>query len=157
MKVEIQKIQFERAPEFAAMLALVMRPEDLAECQLAGYETGFDAVLSGIQGSTDSWAVWFGGQLGCVIGVDAHFDGYPGALIWALTGRVVDRAPVAFVRTSKAIVASLLDHHRFLWNLVDPAYTKALRWLELLGFTLGEQIPFPGTGAPFVLVTIGGA
>lgn len=146
-------------PEHAEQLAAVMRAEDLAECQAAGYATGLEALRAGIEGSTEAWAVYFGGELGAVLGVDAEYGTpeQPGALIWALTGKVVDRARLAFVHASRELVAWLLERHRFLFNLVDPRYVKALRWLELLGFKQGHVVPYPGTGAPFVLVTLGGA
>lgn len=143
--------------EHAAELAAVMRPEDLAECQAAGYATGLEALAAGIEGSTASWAVYFGGELGCVLGVDAEYSTpeKPGALIWALTGKVVERAPIAFVRTSKHLVTELLEKHRVLFNLVDVRYQRALRWLEALGFRQAGLRGHPATGLPFMLVMLG--
>mgnify|MGYP000219805460 CR=1 FL=1 len=50
---------------------------------------------------------------------------------------VVDKAPVAFWRVSKQVVAQLRRTFGELYCLVDTRHTRARAWLERLGFTGG--------------------
>jgi hypothetical protein len=142
-------------PEHAEQLEL--RAADLAECVAAGYRTGREALLESLRESTAAWAIFFDGRLAGLMGLDPR--GWPKgtALVWLLTGRVVDEAWRSFARASRFIVAEMLELHRRLVCLVDPRYTRALRWLEWLGFVVGEEFPHPASGLPVRLGVLGGA
>lgn len=141
-------------PEHAAQLAPVMRPADLAECRAFGHADALAALEQALANSTESWVVFFDDEIAAMVGVDDL--GYDVALVWALTGRAVDRARLTFMRTSRDLVEILLQTRLVLWNYVDARYQAALDWLECLGFNIGPVKPHSVTGEPAVLVFIGG-
>lgn len=142
--------------EHARELAAVLREADEAECVAAGYASGLAALEAGVANSSEAWAIYFDGELGVLLGVDAITDESE-ALLWCLTGKVVERAKLSYWRTSKGIVDELRRKYRRLYNLTDARYSRALAWLKRLGFAVSPSpIPHPVTGLPFHLVTIGG-
>lgn len=142
--------------EHARALAPVLRAEDTAECVAAGYDSALAALEAGVTNSTEAWAIYFDGELGVVLGVDGITD-QSEALLWCLTGEVIERAKLSYWRVSKGIVRDLRLRYRRLYNLTDARYGRALSWLKRLGFTVSPSaLPHPVTGLPFHLVTIGG-
>lgn len=111
---------------------LEMRAEDEAECLAFGYATGHDALEAGIRNSIEAWSIFFDGELGVVLGVELLAD--RSVYIWCLTGKVVDRAHLAFWRVSKAIVLQARITYGNLFALADQRYVRALEWLKRLGF-----------------------
>lgn len=90
----------------------------------------------------------------------AAMSGLCGALLadigepYLLTTAVAERVPLAFVRCARAAVAEMLVYRRRLEGRVDASYGRAVRLLEVLGFTLSEPRPFGPNGAPFRLYSI---
>ena len=72
-------------------------------------------------------AMW--GLAGVMLGT-----GYP----WLLTGKAIERIPVSFVREARAEVREMLEHCNRLEGVVIDRYSRAKRFLTVLGFTLGE-------------------
>lgn len=142
-------------PEHLEQLAAVMRPGDLDECIAAGYPDARSALEDAMAHSTHSWAVLFDGEVAALVGLDGDYT-TKAALVWALTGRAVDRARLSFVRASRALLALIRSTHPFLFNIVDARYQGAVDWLEVLGFKLGPVVPHPRTGQPFRVAVIGG-
>lgn len=149
MRAEVVPARFEHAAELAA----TMRPEDRAECEASGYASAQEALEAGLTNSDEAWAIFFGGELGALVGVDV-FEA--GAYIWCLTGRVVDRVKLSFWRVSLAIVEQCRRRHGPLFCLADRRYSRALSWLERLGFIFTREVPHPSSGEPFHVMTIGG-
>lgn len=143
--------------EHIASLAPQLRARDLAECLACGYPDGAAALQEALKQSTKSWAVLFDDQVAAMVGIHVRPDGFGAAsLVWALTGQVVDRARLTFIRTSRAMLAKLAEHWAPLVNIVDARYQAALDWLEVLGFSILDEVSHPKTGAPFRLVLLEG-
>lgn len=69
--------------------------------------------------------------------------GYP----WLLTAPPIEKAPVAFLREAKREVVLMLRHKSRLENHVLAKYTRACRFLEVLGFALSDPAPCGPNGA----------
>ena len=63
--------------------------------------------------------------------------GYP----WLITAPAIERIPISFLREGRREVARMLRLRRVLIGEVAAAYTQACRFLEVLGFELGEPRP----------------
>lgn len=62
---------------------------------------------------------------------------------WALTGKAVDRMPVAFHRAVRQGLASIMAAHRLrrVQAVCLASHEQARRWLERLGFTRESREP----------------
>lgn len=64
---------------------------------------------------------------------------------WLLTGTVCNAvSPITFARIYKEQVQEMLTHFDILENWVDSGYTKSVRLLKLIGFTLDDPMPIKG-------------
>ncbi len=61
---------------------------------------------------------------------------------WLMGTDLVDAHKRAFLCESRRMVGEWQKRYPVLRNLVDARYTKALRWLTWLGFTLGPPRPY---------------
>lgn len=125
---------------------LILRPADLAEVAGMQMKTS-KALWRSWQKSIYRRAVYVDGVLSGAWGVGGPFgsqEGYP----WLLTGAGIERIPVTFLRQGRAEVARMLDLFPRLSGFVAADYTKALRFLGVLGFHI-ETAPVivPATGA----------
>lgn len=59
---------------------------------------------------------------------------------WLLGTDAIDRHWVAFLRGSIGSLAQLSARYDVLINLVDDRQSASIRWLQWLGFTVGEPI-----------------
>lgn len=60
--------------------------------------------------------------------------------IWLLTTPAIERAPVAFIRGAKSEIERMLAVRDKLTGVVCPTYRRATRFLEVLGFTIGQGV-----------------
>lgn len=63
---------------------------------------------------------------------------------WLLTAPLVEKHFMPLVLLYRNEVREMLEYFPILENHVDAAYTKSVRLLELMGFTLDEPKPIPG-------------
>lgn len=82
-------------------------------------------------------AIW-DGQVAALWGVRPHSmfagDGY----IWLVSSSAVEAHPFQFIRYAKIIMDGLLDLFPTLHGIVLPKDERNIRWLRLLGFTVGK-------------------
>jgi hypothetical protein len=136
----------------AQALGPLLREGDVEEGRALGLEPQ-EALLASFRGSEVSWASLFDGEVAALCGVvpyrrTALGDSGEG-LLWALSGRAVDRHPKAYLRASRAVLDALLERYSLLTNVIDARYTGALRWARWLGCEVGPPQPFGPRGAPF--------
>lgn len=138
--------------EDARMIGENLREPDRRETEALGLRPLDAAVLS-----------FYGSDLcftGCIDGVPSMLFGAGAPLlsdtayVWAVGTPRCDRAPVAMVKVGRAVIARLLEVYPALENYCDARYVKAHRWLELLGFTLGEPEPYGPKRAMFRKLSI---
>ncbi len=78
------------------------------------------------------------GKVAAAWGCSSHLlvsEGEP----WLFTTPVVERAPIRFLRQARREVAEMLRGHQSLVSSVASDYTKAIKFLELLGFSVGAE------------------
>lgn len=57
---------------------------------------------------------------------------------WLLTSPAIEKIPVSFVKEGRREIAQMLTLYRRLEGLTTQSYSRAHRFLEVLGFTLTE-------------------
>jgi hypothetical protein len=112
---------------------VVLRPEDEAECRLLGADA-LQAIMTSAMNSMQRFVVMHGD-------VPVAYWGWAPTSVtgrecwaWMLTTPEVDRIPVSFGRKTMLEFLGLLDCYSTINVLVDPRYTKAVKWLTWLGF-----------------------
>lgn len=147
---------FELVPateELARELAVTMRAPDAAEVAALTGQTPIEALLTSVRYSDYSRAMFSGGELLMLFGLGRQPSFKP-AVVWALSGDAVERHRGAFWQGCWEGLAEMLDREPWLFELVDARYRRSLRWLERLGFELGESVTAGVAGLPFVPVQI---
>lgn len=131
----------------ARELAAVMRAADRAEVLASGGWTALQALQVALDASREAWTLRIDGEVAALFGVAPLVDDVGQA--WALTGEVVSRRPVAFFKACRPALAGMLERWPLLVTAVDCRYVQAVRWVERLGFAVGEPEPYGLAGEPF--------
>lgn len=125
--------------EQALSLAPLLREADRKEVSRAGF-TPERAIKDSYERSDEVWLVNLDGKPACLMGVGrVSILGNIGAP-WFLTTNVMDcwTAKRALLKYSPQYISRFLERYDMLVNYVDADYAKALRWLQWLGFSIGE-------------------
>ena len=120
------------SPEHAAIVPY-LRKADLDEIALTCDLSPSLAVSFSIAHSDKGFAAFIDDMLCAVFGVD---DG----IIWLIGTDEISNHPISFYRVSKKIFPLLCEGYDSLCNYVDTRNTLSLRWLQWLGFHVGENI-----------------
>lgn len=75
---------------------------------------------------------------------------------WLVTTAAVERVPVAFVREGKQALAEMRGLKPVLENFVAASYTRAVRFVAVLGFEIDAPQPLGPKGALFHRFHLGG-
>ena len=141
--------------EHAEAMRGKVRPADIEEYMaLTAEGTVEAAVKTGVSMSVKSWAGVIDGEVVCVCGVAPVPQMPESGAVWLVGTELMDRAPIEFLRHSRRILAEMLGVFPHLWNFADSRHTKALQWLQWLGFDIYEPIPLGPYGFPFHLFEI---
>jgi hypothetical protein len=143
--VRVVKATFDHALQVAEH----MREADRAEVWATSHSTPWQATTEALRVSTAAWAGLYDGRAVCVFGV-APINMIAGiGSPWLLgTEELVER-PAAFLRRCRPYVGKMLRVYPTLVNHVDDRNEASKRWLEWLGFTLGDPRPHGPDGVPF--------
>lgn len=128
-----------------------LREEDEREVQTASRQTGMSAVLAAAQ-LRESYTLRLATPQGSVEEHPAIIFGLsplnPGhAAIWMLGTPDITRAPLSILREAQHWVSHWSKQYAMLENLADERNSLHIRWIQLLGFSLGETYWL--NGAPF--------
>jgi hypothetical protein len=134
-----------------AEIASYLREADLNEIAAYGFwESAEECVEYSISMTDVGWAgvcdegiVAIGGAV-CI--------GGRAGVAWLLSSVLADRYPVSFGKYTRALFESLKREYDALVNFTDAGYSKALRWLEWLGFAVEPPAPLRMEGKEFCLV-----
>lgn len=139
MAVDVQVVPATAA--HAEALAPVLRPEDADELFALGLDPGAH-LREAVATSELALAVIFDGEVAMLVGLGQQWvspEGRRTSCVWALSGPGVEKHKKAFLRTSRAVLAQLLERSEVLWNFVDVRYAAALRWVKWMGFSVGPS------------------
>jgi hypothetical protein len=136
-------------------LASRMRAEDAAEVMATAGISALAGLISSLRGTLraggQAWALLIGGEVAAIWGTRPAWGGRA-ALVWLLTGDLVDQHRRLFMQLSRAEVRRLLALFPELLNLVDIRYHRALRWAQWTGAELGAPVRFGRRRGLFVPV-----
>lgn len=116
-----------------------LRWEDEEECRAGGF-TPMEALRDSVARSTMAFTSECEGEIVAYWGVreDCIIGGR--ASVWCLSTPAMDRHPRWAARESLWLLCALMETHYHLSCIVDVEYTRAVRWLEWLGFKRGQKI-----------------
>lgn len=122
---------------------LPLRAEDAWELNCLGVSP--EEALAGVVSAGEAWAGVANGKIACAWGVIPQ-PGLLSSRLWLLTTPLVDRHAITFLRYSRHVVQIVLARHGALEGWVLERNVRSVKWLEWLGFRLGE---------PYVLEPVG--
>jgi hypothetical protein len=122
------------------VLAEKLRAGDAAEIEAAGISPR-RALWRSWRNSVLASTMVVDGEIAAVGGVGGCPLGRVGEL-WLLTAPPIERAKIAFLAEARSAVRVMLTIFPELRGRVSADYHKAVRLLEVLGFTVGEPFAF---------------
>jgi hypothetical protein len=129
-------------PEHIPAIADQVREADRAEFA-ALWQTAFSVMTESLQVSTEAWTGTVDGVPVCMFGVAPV-----GFLVpeygrpWMVGTHHLDRHSRLFLRRCRKQVAAMHRRYPVLVNCVAAANTRAIRWLQWLGFQVDDK-PIP--------------
>ena len=137
----------------ARYIAKHLRKEDRDEILALGQMTPGAMVTTSFVGSDVSFVGVIDGVPALIFGTGQKLRSDT-AEIWALGTDECFKAPLAMVKYGRRVVKELLEYYPALENYCDARYTRSLRWLRQIGFTIGEPEPYGDAGALFCKLSI---
>jgi hypothetical protein len=126
-------------PEHCALLAANMRHDDAEECRAIGLSR-IRVLNRAFRGSIMCRTAFVDGDIAAMWGLGGNLlsnVGHP----WLLTTPAAERSPFLYVRVARQQLADMLALRPVLYDYVAAKYTRAIRLLKLLGFTVGDPVP----------------
>lgn len=112
------------------------------------------AVRRSILASRDVWTARIDGEIICIFGVaDVSLITKTGAP-WLLGSDLVEEQGLEFLVKTKKYMEKVKVGYDRLMNYVDADNEVSIKWLEWIGFTVGEPVPFGAVGKPFRKFTL---
>jgi hypothetical protein len=131
----------------ASLLAPNLRASTVAGIEAScGFEP-IDALIASMRVSASAFTLMFDNGPAMIWGLREMGDGV--ARLWMMTGRLVDRAPIAFVKACKRALAPVLRDYSMVFSIIDARDAQLLRLSEAMGFTVAATEPHGVQGLPF--------
>jgi hypothetical protein len=135
--------------DHAALLAPLMRQQDVVEVFAEVGLTPFEALANSIERSDKAFSLLIGDEVGAIWGVLGHEQLQGVGIPWLLTGRAIAKHPRVLLRHSRWGLEQMLELYPLLMTWIDARYRGALRWAEWLGFSIHPVEPIGPHGMPF--------
>ena len=119
-------------------VARTMRAEDRRELAKIGMEPE-EALVSSLMVSANAWTAFDGFKPVCIFGVAPDSLLGARARLWLLGSERLEACKLSYFKTCVRAVRVLSSKYPVLWNLVDPEYERAHKWLTRLGARWGGQ------------------
>ncbi len=130
----------------AGMIVPLLRPADRLEVMRMGEGDPEGVLRRTIRQSDDAGVFFDRDRLLCAFGIVRSLDvGHP----WLIGTEYLSGTPKAFLRGTRLRVQEWKQEYRLLTNWIDAEYPQAIRWLQWLGFTIGQPEPIGLYGAMF--------
>jgi hypothetical protein len=134
--------------QHAEILATIMRKEDADEYMAVSGHKAYPMMIEAIKSSDVSYTGLFEGQPICMFGVVNESLIFKRGLVWFVGSSKLDDHPIGFLRRAKKGLMKMLSEYDILENYVDARYTKCIKWLKWMGFSVSD---FPEKGGIFDL------
>lgn len=128
-------------------LAANLRAGDRDEVLALGVDPR-SAIRSSVRRGVMNQTAFIDGELAAMWGLSGTLlsdVGHP----WLMTTPIAERMPVQFLKVGRKVVGSMLELRSRLENVAPASYTKALRLVEALGFTIEPARPMGPAGVLF--------
>lgn len=135
-------------------LSNTMRPEDRLEIYRQNHFTPFEAVDNSVNNSAISRTALINGKVAAIYGIVPQLVLGRSAWVWMLSSPEIEKAPVEFVKQTRAFFDEMLEIYPVLENWVDASYTRAIKWLKLCGAEFDEARVLGIEKAPHLHFTI---
>jgi len=120
-------------------IAKHLREADIEEVYEMAGETPKEALINSFKSSNNCLCFKKGVVPICCYGVvPALQTSLKGGCVWLLGTDDIEKYSLPFLRTSRKFISDELLKHKKLWNFVYNKNTKAIKWLEWLGFSVLE-------------------
>lgn len=126
-----------------------MRPEDRREVVAATGKFPYDVLLETHKVSRDTFAFMDRGFVIACVGIQPYSVASGTASPWMLSTVRMPDYPRELLHYSRKLTDHWASEYDLLVNFVDARYTKALRWVQKLGFTVFPAQPHGPNGAMF--------
>jgi hypothetical protein len=127
--------------EHAYYLGENMRVMDVHKCECITGTNATKALFSSLRHSNKAFTAIKDGKPIAMFGVVGSALCEVG-IPWLLCTDEALKTPITFARMSRKWMPILARGYKRLENYVDDENEKAKRWLEWMGFTLGEPEPY---------------
>lgn len=99
---------------------------------------------------------------GCVDGVPICIFGVakPSLLVdagrpWLVGSDEIEKHAMKFLRENRKVLRRMKEEFPFMFNYVDARHENAIVWLDWLGFTIEDEVPYGPGQVPFHRFTMG--
>lgn len=135
----------------ARLMSKLIRKEDAVEIKASGNFYAETATRCSINRSVEAWGAYKDGKLLAVFGIAVQSNLQ---VPWILSTVHVDEFPLTYWRCCKKVVSAWRDRYPLMMNMVHGRYTRALRWVERLGFVLSPPEKWGTHGDLFCQATM---
>lgn len=132
-------------PEMGVLIS-VMRPQDRAEAEAFVGDTIHNAMLWLLDSQVDIHLAIASpsGEPLCLFGCQELSDDSPRSIgsPWMVSFNAIERNRIEVVREAREQLLRWQANHDVLFNWVHAANKGAVEWLDHLGFTIEEPVPY---------------
>lgn len=132
----------------ALFIAANIYTADKYELEAVGF-TAEEGVLNSFEESPNCWVADTEDGPMCIWGVCRCSSVLGGVNPWLITSVLLDKYTKYFIRGARAVLRDMAGEHGYLETYVDSRHTRALRFLEWLGFNMAEGIIVGAHNVPF--------
>jgi len=119
-----------------------------------GLTSPHDILTTAVKASDYTWVIYDDDDdIVGIFGVSRYLNREPVGIPWLIgsTRMFNVMTPAQYTRIAKRVIDQFLIQYPVLCNLVLAEYTSAVRWLQLLGFTVDKSNPIILTDKQFYL------
>jgi hypothetical protein len=111
--------------------------------------SAYAGVMVSFEESSHVWAAVSEEGVICIWGVCRSTSLLGGVNPWLITSTLIDKYAKHFLRGARAVLRDMVGECGYLETFVDSRHTRALRFLEWLGFNMSEGLLVGAHGVPF--------
>jgi len=134
-------------------MAMRMRREDVAEVYAASGHSPAEALLLGLQTSSECLVAEYEGRPTAIFGVGPAEGAPEIGIVWLLATDEMPRLAVQALRVTPPILERWHEDYPILCNVVDARNALHIRWLKRAGFHLLRRLSCGFEGREFIEFT----
>lgn len=136
-------------PEHAVLIAPLLRTVDLREIAAMTPLRPSHALINAVRDSMMAWSWFHDERIVAIFGVSSTSLVTQSGSPWMVATPEIVRHRFYFIRNCRMYVNYMRSMFPFLWNCAAADNHDTLRWLEWLGFHIGDPEPMGRKLEPF--------